>query len=38
MIGEALWDKVISELSYTEEELQTTTGLWFVIFQGKGQY
>ena len=31
MNGEALWNKVISELSFTEEELQTTTGLWFKV-------
>jgi len=35
-IGEALWDKVISELSYTEEKLQTTTGLWFKAFTNGG--
>lgn len=36
MNGEALWNKVISELSFTEEELQTTTGLWFRAF-AKGE-
>lgn len=29
MNNEALWDKVISGLSSSEEELQTKTGLWF---------
>jgi hypothetical protein len=29
MNGEALWSRVISGLSSTGEELQTTTGLWF---------
>jgi len=36
MNGEALWNKVISELSFTGEELQTTTGLWFKAF-AKGE-
>ncbi|XAM38301.1 hypothetical protein TPHSE_25850 [Terrisporobacter petrolearius] len=29
MNGEILWDLIISRLTSKEEELQTTTGLWF---------
>lgn len=29
MKGEALWNKVLTELSSEGEELQTRTGLWF---------
>jgi len=29
MNGEALWNYVISGLSSSGEEIQTTTGLWF---------
>lgn len=29
MTGEAIWSRAVSGLSSAEEELQTTTGLWF---------
>ncbi|PYG84917.1 hypothetical protein LY28_03451 [Ruminiclostridium sufflavum DSM 19573] len=32
MNGEALWDSIISDISCSDVELQTTTGLWFRAF------
>ncbi|MGD9676999.1 MAG: hypothetical protein AB7V16_01375 [Vulcanibacillus sp.] len=29
MISEKLWDNIISKLTSSENEIQTTTGLWF---------
>jgi len=29
MVGEVLWNRIISELTQSGEEIQTTTGLWF---------
>lgn len=37
MNSEALWDIVISSLSSSGEELQTTTGLWFRAFSRNGR-
>jgi len=32
MNGETLWDRILSSLSSSEEELKTTTGRWFRAF------
>jgi hypothetical protein len=34
---EQLWDTIISKLSSTNEELQTTTGLWFKAYVKNGR-
>jgi len=37
MKGEALWNTVISGLSSSGEEVQTTTGLWFTASSRDGR-
>mgnify|MGYP000885798620 FL=1 len=37
MNGEALWNHIISGLSSSEEEIQTTTGLWFTASSRDGR-
>lgn len=37
MTGETLWDVIIDALIFSEEELQTTTGLWIRVSSSNGK-
>lgn len=37
MNGEVLWDRIIEVLSVSGEEVQTTTGLWFIAASQNGR-
>lgn len=37
MNGESKWNSILSKLSITGTELQTTTGLWFSVSSDKGK-
>jgi len=37
MTGETLWNIIIDSLTSSEEELQTTTGLWFKVSSSNGK-